>query len=88
MKKVFVLVTEEIYPTSSIEIRVRAFSSRAVAEKAMKTEYNSELTDWKLTYDDDDMFEVETCDDSRSIWESDAYETNHISWKIEECEVE
>jgi formylmethanofuran dehydrogenase subunit E len=87
MKKVFVLVTDSIYPSASTEIRVRVFSDRATAERVVETEYNAELTDWKLTFDDDDMFEVETCDGSRSIWESGAYETNHISWKIEECEV-
>jgi hypothetical protein len=54
----------------------------------MREQYDTELFDWKSAYGDDDYFEVEAEEMSRSIWESGRYMENHIAWKIEECEVE
>lgn len=86
--KVYILVEDTIYPSSSINISTRVFISHKKAEDEMRARYNAELTDWKLTFDDDEAFEVEKSKNSRSIWESGRYNENHISWEIKECEVE
>ena len=88
MNKVYVLVTDSIYPGGATEIRTRVFKSRAAAAKVMRAEYAAELNDWKQTFDDDEMFDVETDKDNCAIWESGRYIENHNAWSINECEVE
>ena len=88
MSKVFVLVRDSIYPNGTLDITTRAFATKQAAQDAMREQYDAELFDWKSAYGDDDYFEVEAEELSRSIWESGRYMENHISWKIEECEVE
>lgn len=87
MSKVFVLVRDSIYPNGTLDITTRAFTTKQASQDAMREQYDAELFDWKSTYDND-YFEVEAEEMSRSIWESGRYMENHISWKIEECEVE
>jgi murein L,D-transpeptidase YafK len=87
MSKVFVLVRDSIYPDGTLDITTRAFGTKQAAQDAMREQYDAESFDWKSTYDND-YFEVEAEEMSRSIWESGRYTENHISWKIEECEVE
>ena len=87
MSKVFVLVRDSIYPNGTLDITTRAFATKQAAQDAMREQYDTELFDWKSTYDND-YFEVEAEEMSRSIWEFGRYMENHIAWKIEECEVE
>jgi murein L,D-transpeptidase YafK len=87
MSKVFVLVKDSIYPNGELDIKVRTFGTRQAAEDAMREQYDAELFDWKSTYDND-YFEVEAEEMSRSIWESGRYMENHIAWEIKKCEVE
>ena len=88
MSKVFVLVRDSIYPNGTLDITTRAFATKQAAQDAMREQYDAELFDWKSAYGDDDYFEVEADEMSRSIWEKGRYMENHIAWKIEECEVE
>ena len=87
MNKVFVLVRDSIYPNGTLDITTRAFATKQVAQDAMREQYDAELFDWKSAANDDD-FDVEAEEMSRSIWESGRYMENHISWKIEEREAE
>jgi len=87
MSKVFVLVRDSIYPNGTLDITTRAFATKQAAQNAMCEQYDAELFDWKSATNDD-YFEVEAEEMSRSIWESGRYMENHISWKIEEREVE
>ena len=87
MSKVFVLVRDSIYPNGTLDIATRAFATKQAAQDAMREQYDAELFDWKSTYDND-YFEVEAEEMSRSIWESGRYMENHIAWEIKECEVE
>ncbi len=76
-----------MYPNGTLDITTRAFTTKQAAQDAMREQYDTELFDWKSVVDDD-YFEVGAEEMSRSIWESGRYIENHISWKIEECEVE
>ena len=85
--KVFVLIRDSICYSNNVEINVSVYNSISDARATMKKEYNAELNDWKQSFDDDEMFEVEVEKNSRSIWESGRYIENHIAWEIEEKEV-
>ena len=85
--KVYVLVRDSICHSDNVEINVRVYNSIGDARATMKNEYNAELNDWKQSFDDDEMFEVEVEKNSRSIWESGRYVENHIAWEIEAKEV-
>ena len=87
MSKVFVLVRDSIYPNGTLDINTRAFATKQAAQDAMREQYDAELFDWKSTYDND-YFDVEAGEMSRSIWEIGRYMENHIAWEIKECEVE
>ena len=87
MSKVFVLVRDSIYPNGTLDITTRAFATKQAAQDAMCEQYDAELFDRKSIINDD-YLDVEEEEMSRSIWECGRYMENHISWKIEECEVE
>lgn len=87
MSKVFVLVKDSIYPNGAFDITIRVFETKQAAQDVMREQYDAELFDWK-SINDEDHFEVEADEMSRSIWESGRYMENHTSWTIKECEVE
>ena len=86
MKKVYVLVFDSAC-NGTQETKVKTFGSKAKAKAEMKKCYNAELTDWKFTFDDDELFEAETGKESCSIWEKGRYNENHVDWTIYEQEV-
>ena len=85
--QVYVLIKDSICNDCDADINVRVFNSVSDARATMKKEYNAELNDWKQSFEDDEMFEVETSKESMSIWECGRYVENHISWKIEAKDV-
>lgn len=85
--KVYVLVRDIAFHNEDTDIQVRTYASISDARVAMKKEYNAELIDWKQSFDNDEMFEVETSPNARSIWESGRYLENHIVWKIYQQDV-
>lgn len=86
MKKVYVLVFDSVCRGTQ-EIKVKTFNSKAKAKAEMKKCYNAELTDWKFTFEDDELFEAETGKEACSIWEKGRYNENRVDWVIYEQEV-
>lgn len=85
-KKVYVLVCDST-SRGEQEIKVKTFGTKAKAQAEMKKFYAAELTDWKFTFEDDELFEAECGKESCSIWEKGEYCQNHIAWEIHEQEV-
>ena len=85
--QVYALSRDSICHSDNFDINVRVYNSISDARATMKKEYNAELNDWKQSFEDDEMFEVETSKESMSIWECGRYVENHISWKIEAKDV-